>query len=166
MKKFTLIIIALLTFTFAGCTAAREGKPNANAGTNANSANANKAEESKPSNTTASSEMATGSPTATMVAFIEALKKKDTETIKKSLSKESIVKLEEAAKAGKTTIDQIITEGEDMSKEKTPEMRNEKIDGDSATVEVQDEKTKNWDTIPLVKEDGSWKIAFDKMQAQ
>ncbi len=166
MKKFTLTIIALLTFALAGCTAAREGKPNTNAETNANTANTNKAAETKPADTTAPSDPATGSPTATMVAFIEALKKKDSETIKKSLSKESIVKLEEAAKAGKTTIDQIITDGEDMSKEKTPEMRNEKIDGDTATIEIQDEKTKKWDTVPLVKEDGSWKIAFDKMQAQ
>lgn len=163
MKKITFII-ALFAFAFAGCTATREA--NTNTTTNANTAtNANKAEETKPADKTASNSAAMNSPTATMGVFFEALKKKDNETIKKCLSKSSLVILEESAKEGKTTIDQIISEGEDMSKVKTPVVRNEKIDGDSATLEVEDEKTKKWDTVPFVKEDGVWKIALDKIQS-
>ena len=171
MKKITLIIIAFAAFAFAGCTATREANTNmttnANAATNANTATVvNKTEEAKPADTTASSDTAgMDSPTATMGVFFEALKKKDNDTIKKCLSKASLAKLEEAAAAGKTTIDQIISEGEDMSKKKTPAVRNEKIDGDSATLEVEDEETKKWDTVMFVKEDGAWKIALDKMQS-
>ncbi len=165
------MIIAFAAFAFAGCTATREANTNtttnANAATNANTAIVdNKTEEATSADTTASSSaVAMNSPTATMGIFFEALKKKDNETIKKCLSKSSLVILEESAKDGKTTIDQIISEGEDMSQKKTPAVRNEKIEGDSATLEVEDEKTKKWDTVPFVKEDGVWKIALDKMQS-
>ncbi len=167
MKKITLIIIALVTFAFAGCTATREANTNTKAETNTNTANVNKAEETKTADTAASTDPAgMDSPSATMNIFFEALKKKDNETIKKCLSKTSLERLEEAATQGDTTIDQIISDGEDMSKKKTPTIRNEKIDGDTATLEVEDEEQKKWDTVPFIKEDGKWKIAFDKMQMQ
>ena len=152
MKK--LLIIAIAALAFAGCTAATKTDNSKSA------AEASPAKSEAPKTETA----AIKSPTETMVAFVEALKSKDGAVIKGTLSKTSLTQLEEAAKAGKTTIDQIITEGEDMSKEKTPEMKDEKIDGDNATIQVQDEKTKKWDTVPFVKEDGKWKIALDKMK--
>ena len=43
-----------------------------------------------------------------------------------------------------------------------PETRNEKITGDTATLEIKNEKTGKWDSLPFVKEDSEWKIAFDK----
>ncbi len=43
-----------------------------------------------------------------------------------------------------------------------PPTRNEKIDGDSATLEVQDEKSKDWEKLYFVKEDDEWKFAIDK----
>lgn len=154
MKKLSIITIAIFALAFAGCNTATKtdnSKP---------AADASPAKSEAPKTETAAAK----SPTETMVAFIEALKKKDGAVIKDSLSKQSLAQLEEAAKAGKTTIDQIITEGEDMSKEKTPEMKDEKIDGEAATLQVQDEKTKKWDSVPFVKEDGKWKIALDKMK--
>lgn len=167
MKKIILATIVLAAFVFAGCTATREEKTNTNAGTNSNTANVNKIEETKPAETntsTSSSSAAMDSPTATLNTFIEAIKKKDGDTIKKCLSKSSLKALEDNAKEANMTVDQMIIEGDDMSKEKTPTFRNEKIEGDSATLEVEDEKSKKWDTIPFVKEDGNWKIAFDKMK--
>ena len=41
-------------------------------------------------------------------------------------------------------------------------MRNEKITGDGGTLEVQYDGRKEWLTMYFVKEDGDWKIAFDK----
>ena len=170
MKKFTLAFVALATFAFAGCTATREEKTNTNTNAAANENTAvivNKPEENKASETnssTSSSSSAMDSPTATLNTFIEAIKKKDGETIKKCLSKSSLKALEDNAKEANMTVDQMIIEGDDMSKEKTPAFRNEKIEGDTATLEVEDEKSKKWDTIPFVKEDGNWKIAFDKMK--
>ena len=44
-----------------------------------------------------------------------------------------------------------------------PETRNEKIDGETATVEVKiDESGKNDLVYPFVREDGKWKLARDK----
>ena len=43
-----------------------------------------------------------------------------------------------------------------------PETRNEKIDGNTATLEIQNDQTKKWDAMYFVKEDGDWKVALDK----
>jgi hypothetical protein len=43
-----------------------------------------------------------------------------------------------------------------------PEMRNEKMEGDTATLEIKNAKTESWETIPFVKEGDEWKIALDK----
>lgn len=41
-----------------------------------------------------------------------------------------------------------------------PELRNEKIDGEKATVEVKNRFTGAWTDVPFVKEDGRWKLAL------
>ena len=105
------------------------------------------------------------SPTSTFKAFWEAQKKKDVAGMKKTLSKPSMAMLEKGAKQQNKTVDQAITEGFDApgaKYEKIPEVRNEKINGNDATLEVQDETTKKWETMYFVKEDGDWKIALDK----
>jgi len=107
----------------------------------------------------------TSSPTATFKAFYEAQKKKDVEGMKKTLSKGSMAMLEKGAKEQNKTVDKALTEGLESPAghtDKMPEYRNEKIDGDNATLEVQNEETKRWDKIYFVKEDGAWKLALDK----
>ena len=105
------------------------------------------------------------SPTATFKAFHEAQKKKDVEGIKKALSKSSLEMMEKAAKAQNKTLDKAFTEGLESpgaKSDKIPETRDEKIDGDNATLEVQNEQTKKWDKVYFVKEENEWKIALDK----
>ena len=100
------------------------------------------------------------SPTATAKAFYDAAKAKDPAAIKSTMSKGSLEMMEKFAKMQNKSLDDAL---KDPSGSPPPafEARNEKITGDNATVEVKDEKG-NWDTIPLVKEDGQWKIALDK----
>jgi len=103
------------------------------------------------------------SPTATFKKFFEATKKKDVEGMRKSLSKGSLEMFDKVAKQQNKTTDEILKDVDKESKdEKLPETRNEKIDGDTATLEVKNEKTGKWDSLPFVKEDKEWKIAFDK----
>lgn len=105
------------------------------------------------------------SPTATFNAYFEAQRKKDVAAIKKTLSKSSLEMMEKAAKEQNKTIDKALTEGLESpaaKADKTSATRNEKIDGNNATIEVQNEQTKNWDKVYFVKEDGEWKIALDK----
>src|SRR2546425_5105325 len=105
------------------------------------------------------------SPTATFKAFYEAQKKKDVPGMKKTLSKGSLALVEKGAKEQHKSVDQAISEGFESPGTKSgkmPEIRNEKIDGTNATIEIQDEDTKRWETVYFVKEDGDWKIALDK----
>ena len=105
------------------------------------------------------------SPTATFKSFWDAQKKKDVAGMKKTLSKGSMAMLEKGAKQQNKTVDEAITEGFNApgaKYDKTPETRNEKINGNDATLEVQDETSQKWETMYFVKEDGDWKIALDK----
>jgi len=105
------------------------------------------------------------SPTAAYKAFFDAQKQKDLPGMKKTLSKGSLAMLEQSAKEQKKTLDESLKAGFDDPAFKAPTMpptRNEKIDGDSATLEVQNEKSKDWETLYFVKEDGEWKFAIDK----
>lgn len=104
------------------------------------------------------------SPTNTLKALYEATEKKDAEGIKKTLSKASLEMLEGFAKAQHKTLDESLKAGlaKNTSSDKMPETRNEKIDGDKATLEVKTDTTGQWETWPFVKEDGMWKIALDQ----
>ena len=103
------------------------------------------------------------SPTATFKAFVEAQKNKDVAGMKKRLSRKTLTMAENSALAQKKTVDEAIAEGFDAAKaQKAPAMRNEKITGESGTLEVQYDGQKEWLTMYFVKEDGDWKIAFDK----
>ena len=103
------------------------------------------------------------SPTDTLKNYIEASKKKDVAAIRKSLSKGSLELAEKSAKAQNTTVDELFKRDNMAALDEIPEIRNERIEGDTASVEVKD-FTSGYDTIPFVKEDGAWKIAFDKYQ--
>src|SRR5437016_11491837 len=101
-------------------------------------------------------------PTATFKAFYEASKKKDVAGMKKTLSKGTLDMFDKLAKEQNKTTDEMLKEvDKDDKSEKMPETRNEKISGDTATLEVKNDKTNRWDPLPFVKENGEWKIALD-----
>jgi flagellar hook-associated protein FlgK len=102
-------------------------------------------------------------PTATFKAFFEASKKKDVPAIKKGLSKGTLDMIDKVAKEQNKSTDDLLKDVyKDDKGETLPETRNEKINGDTATLEVKNEKTGKWETLPFVKENGEWKIALDK----
>ncbi len=102
------------------------------------------------------------SPTETMKALNDASKTKDVETIKKLVSKGTLDLLNKAAKDQNTTVDELLKKDDGSPFQELPETRNEKITGDAATIEVKNNATNDWETLPFVKEDGIWKIALDK----
>ncbi len=103
------------------------------------------------------------SPTAAMKEFNQAMRKKDKEAVKKMLSKASLRVIEVDARLGEETLDDAIQTGLDKAPAdlKLPEMRNEKIKGNTATIEVKDEEKRLWFPVAFVKENGQWKIAYD-----
>ena len=107
----------------------------------------------------------TKSPTEVMLALNEASKTKDVAGIKNSISKGTLSLMEESAKAQNISVDEALKKDNGSPFKDLPEMRNEKIEGDTATVELKNATTNDWETIPFVKEDGVWRLALDKYLA-
>jgi hypothetical protein len=101
------------------------------------------------------------SPTATAKAFYDAVKAKDVPGIKNAMSKNSLEMMEQFAKLENKSLDEALKDPNSSHPPATFESQNEKITGDTATLEVKNEKG-TWETLPFVKEDGQWKIALDK----
>ena len=97
-------------------------------------------------------------PLETLKTYTLAIKKKDTTTMKLLLSEGSLKMVEQEAKAQSATVDEVVRR-ETLFHEgqSTVEFRNEKIDGDKATIEMKD-SVGMWNTVFFVKENGAWKI--------
>ena len=109
--------------------------------------------------TAACGSKAGSSPTATAQAFYEAAKSKDTSGMKNLISKNTLDMMDKAAKAQNKTLDDLLkASNESAPPPATFETRNEKIDGDKATLEVNQDGKGRWQTMNFVKEDGSWKL--------
>lgn len=97
-------------------------------------------------------------PTETFKAFYEAAKKKDAAGIRKTLSKGLLSKLEDEAKRSNKPFDEYLVNV--TLPDTLPEMRNEKIEGDRATLEIKG-RGDSWRPTSFVKEDGEWKLDSD-----
>jgi hypothetical protein len=102
-------------------------------------------------------------PTLAYKALYAAVKKKDHEAIKRVLSKDTLQMMESWASMQKKTLNEAVENGltETTFAPNLPSIRNEKLWGDIALLEVKNEKTGAWESLPFVKEDGNWKLAID-----
>ena len=97
-------------------------------------------------------------PLETFKAYVNAVKQKNTTKMKLLLSSESIKMHEQEAKAQNLTLDDVVKRETLFSEgQKTVEFRNQKIEGDKATLEVKN-SFGSWETVPFVREEGEWKI--------
>jgi len=97
-------------------------------------------------------------PLETFKTYTKAIKQKDTTTMKLLLSDASIKMHEQEAKAQNLNLDDIVKRQTLFSETQTSvEHRNEKIEGDKATLEVKN-SFGSWETIPFIREEGVWKI--------
>lgn len=182
MKLYRSIFIFIFALTFAACFWSEE-KPSANRAENPSVNQSAKvpanAETSRmPPENDVVTQPATDvipktetikslkTPTETYRTFIVATFNKDVETIRQTVSKGGNEYLETAAKKQNTTVAELLTGGavEKVTRE-IPEIKNEKIDGNRATIEVKNELGL-YNTIPLVKENGEWKISLDVLAKQ
>lgn len=110
----------------------------------------------------ASNERKPETPLDTLKAYMQAIRKKDPTEMKLLLSKGSLKMAEDEAKAQNTTVDEIIKRETLFTEtQKTVEFKNEKIDGERATIEVKNSYG-SWDVVPFNREDGEWKIAKER----
>jgi len=97
-------------------------------------------------------------PIETFKTYVKALKAKDIKAMRVLLSESTLKMHERQAVAQGTTVDEIIKRETLVSEnQRTVEFRDEKIDGDQATLMVKNGYG-SWETVPFVKEDGVWKI--------
>jgi hypothetical protein len=97
-------------------------------------------------------------PLDTFKAYTRAIKKKDLTTMKLLLSESSRKMREQEARARGVTLDDVMKTQTLFNENQTSvEFRNEKIEGDKATLEVKDAYGQ-WKPVPFVREEGIWKI--------
>ena len=112
-------------------------------------------------NTTPSNAKPAGlSPTEVVRGYYEAGMRKDVAGVRRFLSRASLQRMEDAAKRQGKTLDQLFSEAAEMEARKPlPKFTNERIMGEAATVdiEVPDQPAL---TMPLIREDGAWKLVF------
>ncbi|MCC6328268.1 MAG: DUF4878 domain-containing protein [Acidobacteria bacterium] len=98
------------------------------------------------------------SPIETFKTYTKAIKNKDITTMKLLLSKDSMRMNEMEAKSRGIPVDDVVKNETLFSEnQRTVKMRSEKIDGDKATLEVEN-SFGAWETVPFIKEDGVWKL--------
>lgn len=100
---------------------------------------------------------APSTPVETFKTYVKAIKAKDTRAMKVLLSDATLKMHDQEAKAQNISVDEIIKRETLLAEgQRNVEYRNEKIDGDKATLQVK--SSGFWQTIPFVREDGVWKI--------
>src|ERR1035437_9116091 len=97
-------------------------------------------------------------PPETFTTYVKAFKQKSTTAMKLLLSNETIKMHEQEAKAQAVTVDDIVKRETLFNEnQRSIEYRNEKVDGDKATLEIKNSYG-SWETVPFVREEGVWKI--------
>ena len=97
-------------------------------------------------------------PLETFKSYTKAIKQKDAARMKALLSEASVKMHEQEAKAQNVGVDEIIKRETIFGENQTSvEFRNEKIEGDRATLEVKN-SFGAWEKVPFVREDAAWKI--------
>ncbi len=161
-NSIVLVVAAALSLSVASCQTADPANTASNKIANIAAANASPAANvAAPAPETVTS---TATPTDAYKAAYAARKNKDVPALKKLLSKDIIEFFTEIGGAGekKQTVDELLMELCEKPQAPTAEARNEKIDGEFATIEYLDENG-DWSTMDFVKEGGGWKLTIPKM---
>ncbi|MGI8670054.1 MAG: hypothetical protein ACR2J3_09460 [Aridibacter sp.] len=100
------------------------------------------------------------SPSETYRRYEEAYIKGDIAKIKELASRKTFAELERIAKVQGFSLEEMIRHQSSLIPEdkRGLEIRNEKIDGDRATLEVSNPNNGIWIPVLLIKENGIWKI--------
>lgn len=165
-RYLTLFLAATFMAAFtAGCQKAANSNAAVNQPGNLNSADANAANANRPvaekTPDVATSGFSLATPTDAYKTAWAIREKKDVEGMKKVVSKDIIEFMTEIGKAEKKSLDEELKDLCDRPQAKTPETRNEKITGNTATIEYLDE-TGNWRTMDFIKEGSEWKLTINQ----
>ncbi|MBC7899899.1 MAG: hypothetical protein H7070_07575 [Saprospiraceae bacterium] len=101
-------------------------------------------------------------PTEAYKRFYAAVKSKNIEAIKAEMSKNTLALAASETQRRKITMEKVLENGLTATTfaETLPEIRDERVSGDSGSVEVWNAKDSIWEDLPFIKEDGVWKFAI------
>ena len=155
MKKIIIAVSAFLLLFSAGCGTGET--PNGPGSTD-------------PSENTGNGTSETAgidSPAGAVAVFVEGVKARDEEAMRSALSEKTLNRFDKLAEESRKSFFEAVT-GENLSEMSAiPELRNEKIDGNRATIEAKDAKSGGWKPVSFVRENGRWKIAlFEDLAAE
>ena len=104
-------------------------------------------------------------PTAAYTRLFDAVKSKDTQRIKGEFSVRSQEFAESIAMRQKNPIEKVYVNGftGTTMAATLPEIRDERILGCWAGVEVRNEKEGRWEDLPFVNENGAWRFAIGEL---
>ncbi|MBS1509951.1 MAG: DUF4878 domain-containing protein [Bacteroidetes bacterium] len=102
-----------------------------------------------------------GDPKTVLMAFFDALGKKDFDAAKKLATKESESMFSLIQMGMSMSKDNDNKDFDKFNKDKV-EIGDAKIEGDKATVPIKEKANGETTNMILKKEDGKWKVAFDK----
>ncbi len=106
-------------------------------------------------------------PTEAYKQLFAAVKSKDVESIKRSLTQKTIEFGAMAAQRNNTPVEKIYENGFTATtfSETLPEMRDERITENMASLEVWNSRDSKWEDLPFINENGGWKLAVGDMFA-
>ena len=153
-KYLTVVLAAMLM----GAACQKAGNTASNV-TNAATGNSN----AVATNTAPASDAGniSGSPSDVYKVAYTARKNKDIATLKRIMSKDLLAFLTDMGSTDKKSLDDTLNEVCAEPQAATAEARNEKIDGDHATIEYKDDDN-SWQPMEFVREDGAWKMDLGK----
>ena len=145
VKSGILIFSLLFAVVLAGCQSAQTASTNNN-------------------NTSVAATTTAQTPTEAYKSLYAAVKSKNTDAIKHNMSKTTQEFAEAMAQMQKKTPEEMYKNGliESTMSPNLPPLRDERVKGNFAGVEVQNPDGK-WQDVPFVKEDGGWKLAVGEL---
>lgn len=106
-------------------------------------------------------------PTAAYQRLYSAVKSKNTDAIKREMTKKTLDFAQSVAARQNSPIEKVFENGFTATTfaDSLPEIRDERVNGDMGAVEVYNSKDRRWEDLPFVKEDGFWKLAIGDLFA-
>jgi len=121
----------------------------------------------KGSGNTESSVKVNGTPTEAYKKLFDAVKSKDTERIKASMSQSTLGFADGHSKRTNQPIEKVLENGfmATTLAPTLPQTRDERVKDNMGAVEVYNIKESKWEDVPFIAENGEWKLAVGDLFA-